>query len=339
VDELFGIVRRAVARNMLGPVTAGAALLLVAAAFVWPGFTQHGDPDPVNPRLTLAAAVLDTGILVFREGLEAVLVLAAVFASLGPDEPSVARPVCWGIGGGLAATLGTWWSFGAVLAAIDAPVPDALAATAAIAVAVLLVVMNWVFHRVYWTGWIQQHTRAARGLGLSAGHSAAIWRGLAAVGFSAMYREGFEVVVFLQNTRLEVGHRATLTGAAIGTALTLITAGLMWGATRRLPYRKMLVATGVLLGAVLVAMVGETVLQMQQAGWIGTNAVAVPIPAWAETWLSVYPSVQGLTAQTAAVSLVLGSYWFVGTVRGERIPSSASSRPAGPQMSPRFDRL
>ena len=314
--------RRGRARRVLLTVLVSAAALVVTAALVWQGVTQHGNPDPVNPHLTLAAAVLDTGILVFREGLEAVLVLAAVFASLRGREALWARPVCWGVGAALAATFGTWGAFGAILAAVDAPTPDVEAATGVLAVVVLLVVMNWIFHRTYWTAWIQRHTRAPRTLlAASDSPSALAWRGLAVVGFSATYREGFEVVVFLQNTRLQVGHDASLVGAGIGIGLTLITAALTFVARRRLPYRHMLIATGVMLGGALVVTVGGTILQMQQAGWIGTRAVSVPVPVWAETWLSVYPNAEGLAAQAAAVMLVVGSYWLVEVIHVTRRPT------------------
>ena len=40
-----------------------------------------------------------------------------------------------------------------------------------------------------------------------------------------------------------------------------------------MPYRKMLVVTGVMLGFVLLVMVGEQAFEMQQAGWIRTTQI------------------------------------------------------------------
>src|ERR1700746_3679681 len=78
------------------------------------------------------------------------------------------------------------------------------AATGLLAIFVLLVVMNWFFHKVYWTGWISLHSRRRQRL-LGESSAAKVWLGLALLGFSSVYREGFEVVLFLQSYRLRLG--------------------------------------------------------------------------------------------------------------------------------------
>ena len=79
-----------------------------------------------------------------------------------------------------------------------------------------------------------------------------------------------------------------------------------------LPAESMLVATGVMLGFVLLVMVGEQAFEMQQAGWIRTtqiDSLAKIIPPWAGVWFSVFPTVQTLVAQALAAVLVIGSYF------------------------------
>src|SRR5207249_6497657 len=118
--------------------------------------------------------------------------------------------------------------------------------------------MNWFFHKLYWTGWISGHTRRRREL-IEAGNATAagVFRGLALLGFASVYREGFEVVLFLQSIRLQVGGQTVLAGVSVGAAFTLVVGALTFLAHQRLPYKRMLVLTGVMLGAVLVVMVGE----------------------------------------------------------------------------------
>ena len=123
-----------------------------------------------------------------------------------------------------------------------------------------------------------------------------------------MYREGFEVVIFLQQLRLRDGDTIVLTGAALGVILTAIVGVLTFIAHEHLPFRKMLVLTGVLLGGVLLVMVGESVQEMQQAGWIPATPANIPMPAWLGMWFAVFPNWQGLSAQAGACILVLGSY-------------------------------
>jgi high-affinity iron transporter len=136
--------------------------------------------------------------------------------------------------------------------------------------------------------------------------------GLVLLGFASLYREGFEVVLFLQTYYLQMGGKTVLTGALFGLFFTAIVAVLTFVAHRKLPYRKMLVATGVMLGFVLLVMVGEQAFEMQQAGWIRTtqiDSLAKIIPPWAGVWFSVFPTVQTLVAQALAAVLVIGSYF------------------------------
>ena len=80
-----------------------------------------------------------------------------------------------------------------------------------------------------------------------------------------LYREGFEVVLFLQSYYLKLGGSIVAAGALMGLILTGMVAILTFVANRRLPYRKMLIVAGVLLGGVLLVMVGEQAQEMQLA--------------------------------------------------------------------------
>ena len=64
------------------PCSSHLAGLIVGGALVWQGITASGNPDPTAPHLDHNAVISITGILVFREGLEAILVLSAITASL-----------------------------------------------------------------------------------------------------------------------------------------------------------------------------------------------------------------------------------------------------------------
>jgi high-affinity iron transporter len=190
------------------------------------------------------------------------------------------------------------------------------AATGLLAIVVLLIVMNWFFHKLYWTGWISMHNRKKNDLLQNAGGSTSsaskVFSGLALLGFSSVYREGVEVVLFLQSYRLRLGDQTVLRGVVIGLLLTAAVGILTFVAHRKLPYRRMLVITGVLLGAVLLVMVGEQVQEMQLAHWLPTTempALARRVPAWMGLWFSVFPNVEGLIAQAVACVLVLGSYF------------------------------
>lgn len=303
---MTGLKRRAAVTLSVG---AFLGLAVVVAAIAWQAITAGGVPDPTDPLLSPFAAVVDTGVLVFREGLEAILVLAAITASLVRRRPEFWRPVSVGAGLAFAATVLTWVAAVAVLSGIDASELDIQAATGLLAILVLLVVMNWFFHRVYFAGWMSFHGRRQREVVAAAGGDLGLaFKGLALLGFSAVYREGFEVVLFLQSVRLRVGSEAVLYGTAIGLALTLIVAALTFVAHRRLPYQRMLVLTGMLLGVVLLVMVGESVQELQLAGWLPSTFLPLPIPDWLGVWLAVFPTVESLLAQGLAATFVIGSF-------------------------------
>jgi high-affinity iron transporter len=123
-----------------------------------------------------------------------------------------------------------------------------------LAIGVLLLITNWFFHRVYWSEWIGRFHRRRRELvgQETAGFWSAQALGLMVLGLTSVYREGFETVLFLQSLELSAGATAVIEGAGLGLALTLGVAVLTFALQRKLPYKKMLVVTGVLIALVLV---------------------------------------------------------------------------------------
>ena len=291
-------------------VLLGLSAFMVLAVIVWQALAAHGIPDPAARNLSPAAVTLSSAVLVFREGLEAILVLAAVTAGLTRSRQAYGRGVALGAGLAFLATVATWFIAVGIISEVNAPELHIPAATGLLAIVVLLVVMNWFFHKVYWTGWIAHHNNRRRRLleAKDTSSSRTFW-GLALLGFTAIYREGFEVVLFLQNLRLKAGTGVVLNGTAIGLILTGMVAVLTFVAHRHLPYKKMLVLTGALLAGVLIVMVGESVQELQLAGWLSTTPLPLPLPGWIGMWLAVFPNVEGLVAQGVAGLLVFGSYF------------------------------
>src|SRR6476469_8465763 len=294
-----------------------AAVAFVASMLIWQGVTAQGAPDPLRPNTSSTVAFLDIGILVFREGLECILVLAAVTASMTGPKREHRRPVAFGAAFAFAATLITW--------CIAVRIVDSLsdnmsalalqAATGLLGIIVLLVIMNWFFHRIYWGGWIRAHNRQKKALfANSNGQSSrrSLFWGLILLGFTSLYREGFEVVLFLQSYNLQLGGGVVMKGALLGLFLSGIVAVLTFVLQKHLPYRKMLITTGILLGVVLLVMVGEEAQEMQLARWISRtdiNWLSNVIPAWMGMWFAVFPTYETMATQLLSAILVVGSYY------------------------------
>ncbi len=280
----------------------------VLGVMIWQGMQFAGVPDPLTNGLEPHAVVLNTSLIVFREGLEAILVLAAITASFVGAQSALRRPVLQGAGWALVASILTWFIVVAVMNQINAPALHIQAATGLLAIVVLLVIMNWFFHNVYWTGWIAHHNQRKRALlDDHARNTGALW-GFVLLGFSAVYREGFEVVLFLQHVRLNMGTATVMEGVLIGLFFTGVIGGLTFLTNHKLPYKRLLIITGLLLALVLVVMVGEEVQEMQLAGWLSTSQLDIALPGWLGMWFAVFPNIEGLTAQLFALLLVIGSY-------------------------------
>jgi len=309
-----------------------AAAACVVAVIAWQGVTAHGAPDPTRPNTSPTVAFLDIGVLVFREGLECILVLAAITASMTGKKRAYRRPVAVGAGIAFVATLITWLIAVRIVNSLSDNIPalDLQAATGLLAVIVLLVIMNWFFHKIYWGGWIRAHNRRRKTLlaeattdEISRSH---LWWGLILLGFTSLYREGFEVVLFLQSYHLRLGGGVVLKGALLGLVLTGMVAVLTFVLQQRLPYRKMLITTGVLLGVVLLVMVGEQAQEMQLAHWIPTTEISSLknyMPPWMGLWFAVFPTTETLIAQFIAAVLVVGSYYAARHFGGGAPPESA----------------
>jgi high-affinity iron transporter len=74
----------------------------------------------------------------------------------------------------------------------------------------------------------------------------------------------------------------------------------------------------VLLGVVLIVMVGESVQELQLAGWLPVHTVPLAIPGWMGLWLALFPTVESLAAQGLAAMLVIGSYLVADWIRVRR---------------------
>jgi high-affinity iron transporter len=276
-----------------------------------------------------ATVVADAGVIVFREGLEAVLILAAITASFTGARRRLRRPVLIGGLVGLLATVATYALAQTIVAALGDGGLRLQAITGLLAIAVLLIVTNWFFHKVYWAEWIGRFHRRRRmleqvdRLGFISGQTA----GFLLLGLTSVYREGFETVLFLQNLQVSAGTGATILGVGFGLAATTVVGVVTFALEQKLPYKKMLIATGVLIGLVLGIMVGTTVHNLQGLGWIPTSPTSFQLNlAWGR-WLGIYANWQGIGAQLAALAVVYGSYALARGLQKHRRRRAVSGTP------------
>jgi high-affinity iron transporter len=259
--------------------------------------------------------------IVGREGLEAVVILAALLAGLRGHGHAQTRKGIW-LGAWLAVfvTVITFWLSRTVIQSLSRFGEKLEAIVSVLAVIILLIVTNWVFHRFYWTGWnakLRSLSKAAQNVTSSRWEHFA----LLGVGFLTVYREGFETALFLQSLLLEGNIPAVAIGGGAALSSIAVVGLLTFKFGLKLPYRKLLILTGFLVVTIMVSFIGQTVRLFQTVGWISVHPIPnVHIPDWAGLWLGLYPSWEGLFIPPLALVYV-GGAWLI-----TRWRSSAAKR-------------
>ncbi len=263
----------------------------------------------VKVGLSPAAAAISAGIIVLREGLEAVVILAALLAGMrGAENRSLRRQVGLGAWCAVGASALLFIASQSLLHGLSHYGEKLEAFISILAVLILLMVTNWVFHKYYWTGWNSR----LREMSKSAQSSTLEGVAMIGVGFMTIFREGFETTLFMQSLILEAGIRPVLLGLGVSGALITAMGVLIFKLGTKLPYRKMLVYTGVLVVFILYTFLGSTVRLFQTVGWLPIHPVAgLQLPSWTGLWLGIYPTWEGILIPLLAFVYVGGAWLWV----------------------------
>jgi len=308
--ELRTIVRGAGARDRIAALgeaidadlaTATARLTAPSSAGRWAVFVQ-------------AVAII------LREGFEVILVVGALAAYVRRSgQVHMLGAIRGGVVLGLVASLLT--ALGLVQLARNAAVAGEVLEGAALLLAslVLFWVSYWLIAKSEadrWQRYIAGKVQGALGRGSTVG--------LALASFLAVYREGFETMLFYQAL---LGASGALDVVLGGFAVGCFALALLWVAMHRVgmrvPITQFFLVTGVLLYALAVIFAGQGVAELQEGSVIGVTPVAgVPtIP-----WLGIFPTVQTLAAQGTLLLLAMGAL-VVLALRRARGVADPSARP------------
>jgi high-affinity iron transporter len=284
--------------------------------------------------------MLATAIIVFREVLEAALIVGIVMAA----SRGVARRGAW-VGGGIAAGIA-----GAVLVAGGAETIAAAAEgigqevfNAAILFAAVAM-LGW--HNVWMTRHGRDLTMAANRLGAAVrAGSEPLWALSGAVGL-AVLREGSEVVLFLYGIAASGGGGALAmaSGGALGLAAGVAAGAGLYLGLLRIPLRHLFQVTSwlvLLLAAGMASQAAAFLLQADLLPPLGTTL-------WDTSFLlsdqsivgKVLHTLVGYTAQPAGIQLVfyLATLLVIGSLMrlvGSDAPSSRPRpHPANPRLQP-----
>lgn len=256
--------------------------------------------DALSPGTAFATSLL----ILLREGLEAILVLAAIIAFVAKTGRRDA--LRWVHAGWIAALiLGaiTWIAATFLIEISGANRELTEGVTALVAAGVLLYVGYWLHGKSYADSW-NRFLRHQVGQALA---RRTLWA-MATVSFLAVYREMFEIVLFYQALWVQAagaGRAAVLGGAACAAVLLAAIATALFKYSLRLPLGPFFNAMSGLLALLAVVFAGHGVAALQEAGVIGARQLGFrPLPL-----LGIYPSVEALSAQLLALALVAFGFW------------------------------
>ena len=264
--------------------------------------------------ITPTTAAVSAFIIIVREGLEALLVVAAIIAFLVKAGRREALPfIHAGWIGALVLGGVTWFVASYVISISGAGRELTEGITALIAAGILVYVGFWLHGKAYadrWRDFIRSHLKDALAKGT-------LWA-LAALSFLAVYREAFETVLFYQALWQQAGAAArgsVIAGFVIGVMALGALGWLLFRYGMRLPIGPFFAVSSWLLAALAVIFVGHGVKALQEAGAIA----ATPVGSFTAQPLGIYPTTQTLVAQAVLlVILVVGFAYGYLTARAGR---------------------
>ncbi len=266
------------------------------------------------------------GIL-FREGLEALLVVVALVAGTREaKQEGRAKDIYAGALVAVVASIALAWGVNHLISDDASDTLEGIFQV--LAAATLFYVSSWLTSKSQaqmWKSFIDDQVRGAS-------ESAVPGLALGLTAFLAVIREGAETIVFFQALTVgateAVERHAVMAGiavAAIGLAITFI---VLNRAAHRIPFGKFFFATSILLYGLAVVFIGQGIASFQESNWIGATFVDyVPtIPM-----LGLYPTVQSLAAQLALIAFAAASMIIPrGSARAAKRAPEVSARPLRP---------
>lgn len=271
--------------------------------------------DEVSERLSegtlsTGAAFASAFIILLREGLEALLVVAALAAFLIKTERRDALPYLhYGWGGALLLGVATWIASIYLFDFSGAGRELTEGVAALVAMAVLFYVGFWMHSKtnaVQWKRFIDGSVQKALSTGT-------LW-GLTGLSFIAVYREVFETILFYQALWVQADAPAQamlVMGLGAGIAALTVLSWLILRYSTRLPLRQFFSATSIFMFVLAVVFAGKGIAALQEAGKLPLDPVSFP----RIDLLGIYPNLQGLAVQAGLLVLAIVIMWGSGLKR------------------------
>jgi high-affinity iron transporter len=286
-------------------------------------------------RLTPFELFFQSLVILLREGIEAILIIGALIAFLvKTGAEGRRRDVYLGVGAALAASILTAVLIETVFHISVAQQELLEGATMLLAAGVLFYVSYWLLSKMEVARW-NHFVRGKVQRALAGGSVLA----LPTVAFLAVYREGFETVLFYKALFVSSGAVGAAIPVALGMlAASVLLAGIYLAISRygvRIPLKQFFGITGVFLYYMAFVFAGKGILELQGAGVLGVTYVpwAPIIPA-----LGVYGTAEGMLVQGILVLLFVGAIAWTFFIEPRRLKVTSVLVPEPEEPSRNRDR-
>ncbi len=262
-------------------------------------------------------------VILVREGVEAILIIGAIMAFLlRTGAESRRRDINIGVGAAIVMSLLTALALETIFIISPARQEALEGGTMLVAMAMLFYVSYWLLSKMEIGKW-NRFVRAQVQDAVTSGSALA----LASAAFLAVYREGFETVLFYKALLVSSGSGAW-GPVLLGMAAAAVVLAVLYVAINRygvrLPLKPFFGVTSAFLYYMAFVFAGKGIAELQEGGVVGTTVISAPrIPA-----LGIFPTVESLGLQALLVLLALLAVAWIFLVAPRR--AAAAATPVAP---------
>ena len=265
--------------------------------------------------------------IIFREGLEAALILGAILTYLEASRnEKFKKHVYAGIVLAIALTAVTWViaQFIIEISGVQRALIEAIAGIAA--VAVLFWVSFWVLNKIETKKWIE-FVKAKVWQATTTGS----FMVFVLLSFFTVYREGFETVLFYQALFSFAKYMEiyVLAGLVLGLAVIIAVVFIIRKLGRKLPLRVLFGLTMAVGAFMSITFLGNAVREFQELGWISTTPIYNIVPRLdinVATMTGIHPTVETVVAQVILLAIYLVGSLYILFIQPRRQKKIASMR-------------
>ena len=251
--------------------------------------------------------------IILREGLEALLIVAAVIAYIhksghGDKQKVINNSVCWALGASVITALLFQWLL--TNAAAGREILEGV--TMLVATVMLFGMSYWLLSKVeaqHWKAYLQKKI----GTSLSQGSLIGLWL----TSFLAVYREGAETVLvyfaLAADAKTALDYVYLFGGLAVGIVILAVVYLIMRYSVVRLPLKPFFIFTGIFMYLMAFIFAGKGVAELIEGKAFTPTLIGdgTLFPKWMGDWLGIMPYRETLLPQLVLLAAALFALWVL----------------------------